>query len=51
MTEKVIKVMYDYNTWANERLFAGAGQLTTEKRAVSGSASYSSVRDTLMQTM
>ncbi|MDQ4045015.1 MAG: DinB family protein [Chloroflexota bacterium] len=51
MRADVIKLMYGYNTWANERVLARVAELTPEQYTASGSASYSSVRDTLVHTM
>src|SRR3954453_19581146 len=51
MKTDVIRMMYDYNTWANERILAKAAELTPAQFVAPGSASYSSVRDTLVHTM
>src|SRR5690348_9230780 len=47
----VIRLMYGYNTWANERIMAQVAELTPEQYVASGNASFSSVRDTLVHTM
>ena len=47
----VVRTMYGYNTWANERILSTAEHLTPEQFAAEGSASFSSVRDTLVHTM
>jgi uncharacterized damage-inducible protein DinB len=46
-----IRLMYDYNTWANERIMARVSELTPEQYVAPGSASFSSVRDTLVHTL
>jgi uncharacterized damage-inducible protein DinB len=46
----VIRLMYDYHTWANERIMAKVAELTPEQYVAPGSASFSSVRDTLVHT-
>lgn len=51
MTVDVIRLMYGFNTWANERVLARVADLTPGQYTASGSASYSSVRDTLVHTM
>lgn len=47
----VVRLMYGYNTWANERIMAQAAVLTPQQYVAPGSASFSSVRDTLVHTM
>ena len=47
----VIRLMYGYNTWANERIMARAAELTLEQYVAPGNASFSSVRDTLVHTL
>jgi uncharacterized damage-inducible protein DinB len=51
MKTDLIRTFYDYNTWANARILTTAGQLTNEQFVAPGSASFSSVRDTLVHTM
>lgn len=47
----VIRLMYAYNTWANERIMAPVAALTTEEYIAPGNASFSSVRDTLVHIL
>jgi uncharacterized damage-inducible protein DinB len=47
----VLHLMYEYNTWANERIMAKAAELTPEQYVAPGSASFSSIRDTLVHTL
>ena len=47
----VIRLMYAYNTWANERIMTQVAELTPEQYVAPGSASFSSVRDTLVHTL
>jgi uncharacterized damage-inducible protein DinB len=47
----VIRLMYGYNTWANARIMARVAELTPEQYVAPGSASFSSVRDTLVHTL
>ena len=51
MLTEAVRVMYDFNTWANERVLARAAELTSEQYTAAGSASHSSVRETLVHTM
>jgi uncharacterized damage-inducible protein DinB len=51
MITDAIRLMYDYNTWANERIMAQVAELTPEQYVAPGSASFSSVRDTLVHTL
>ena len=51
MKTDVIRTFYAYNTWANNRILATTAQLTDEQFVAAGSASFSSVRDTLVHTM
>lgn len=51
MKTDLIRTFYDYNTWANARILTTAAGLTDEQFTASGSASFSSVRDTLVHTM
>jgi uncharacterized damage-inducible protein DinB len=46
-----IRIFYGYNTWANERILTRAAELTNAQFVAPGSASFSSVRDTLVHTM
>lgn len=47
----MIRTFYAYNTWANERILDKVAELTPEQFVAAGSASFSSVRDTLVHTM
>ena len=51
MKTDLIRSFYDYNTWANARILATATELTGDQFVAPGSASFSSVRDTLVHTM
>lgn len=51
MKTDLIRTFYGYNTWANARILAAAAGLTDEQFTAPGSASFSSVRDTLVHTM
>ena len=51
MKTDLIRSFYDYNTWANERILTTATHLTDAQFVAAGSASFSSVRDTLAHTM
>lgn len=51
MISEMIKTLYRYNAWANERILDTATQLRTEQFLASGGASYDSLRDTLVHTM
>ena len=51
MKTDLIRTFYGYNTWANERILAKAAGLTNEQFVAPGSASFSSIRDTLVHTM
>jgi uncharacterized damage-inducible protein DinB len=47
----LIRTFYDYNTWANDRILTTTARLTDEQFVAPGSASFSSIRDTLVHTM
>ena len=47
MTPEEMKVLYDYNAWANRREMEAASALTTEQFTKPLGSSFSSVRDTL----
>jgi uncharacterized damage-inducible protein DinB len=51
MKSDVISVLYGYHHWANERILEQAAALTPEEFRAPGSASFSSVRDTLVHTL
>lgn len=51
MKADAIRAMYNYNTWANERILAKVAELPGAQFVAPGSASFSSVRDTLVHTM
>jgi uncharacterized damage-inducible protein DinB len=48
---ETIRSLYDYNTWANQRILETAAQLTPKELIAKRGASYESVRDTLVHTM
>ena len=47
MTPEEMKVLYDYNAWANHRSLDAAGGLTAEQFSKPMGSSFGSVRDTL----
>ena len=47
MTPYEMRLLYDYNAWANHRSLDGAAKLTPEKFLQPMGSSFSSVRDTL----
>jgi uncharacterized damage-inducible protein DinB len=47
----VIRVLYDYNAWANNRVLSAAAKLTAEQFLAAAAASYDSIQDTLVHTM
>jgi uncharacterized damage-inducible protein DinB len=47
MTAEEIRLLYDYNTWANHRALDAASALTPEQFTKPLGSSFSSVRDTL----
>lgn len=47
MTPEEIRLLYDYNAWANRRSMEAAAALTTEQLVKPMGSSFSSVRDTL----
>ena len=51
MITRVIRELYDYNTWANARILDTAAALTPVELLAPGGASFDSVRDTLVHTM
>jgi uncharacterized damage-inducible protein DinB len=51
MKTDLIRTFYEYNTWANARILATTAELTNAQFVAPGSASFSSVRDTLVHTM
>jgi uncharacterized damage-inducible protein DinB len=48
MTPEEIRLMFDYNHWANQRSLAAAAQISDEQFIQPLGSSFSSVRDTLM---
>jgi uncharacterized damage-inducible protein DinB len=48
MDPTTIRSIYAYNTWANERLFATAQQLTQEQFVATAHASFGTLRDVLV---
>lgn len=51
MTVDDLKRRYDYNYWANRKLFAAVSQLTPEQFTRDVAGSYGSVRNTLVHMM
>src|SRR5258708_16177963 len=47
MSPEEIRVLYDYNAWANRRSLSAAAALTPEQFTKPMGSSFSSVRDTL----
>lgn len=47
MTPEEIRLLYDYNAWANHRSLEAAAKLTSEQFTKSMGSSFGSVRDTL----
>lgn len=47
MTPEEMRVLYDYNVWANHRALDAAAALTNEQFVKPMGSSFSSVRDTL----
>jgi uncharacterized damage-inducible protein DinB len=43
-----IKLLYDYNGWANSRIFGAVSKLDAEKYVMDLKSSYKSVRDTMV---
>lgn len=48
MDATTIRSIYAYNTWANERLFATAQQLTAEQFTTTAHASFGTLRDVMV---
>ena len=51
MIVKDLEVLYDYNYWANKRLFQLISQLTPEQFAQPVAGSYGSIRNTLVHAL
>ena len=51
MKTDLIRTFYDYHTWANARILTACAGLTDAQFVAPGSASFSSIRDTLVHTM
>lgn len=51
MSLKIIRLQYDYNAWANQRVLDTAAQLAPAQLRAPGSASFASIFDTLVHTM
>ena len=51
MSIELIRTLYVYNGWANQRVLDTATQLTPEQLEAKGSASFDSIHDTLVHTM
>src|SRR5256886_13390606 len=47
MTPEEMRILYDYNAWANHRQLQAASKLTTEQFLKPMGSSFGSVRDTL----
>lgn len=47
----VIRSLYQYNLWANQRILETTSHLTSEQFLAPAGASYPSIRDTLVHTM
>jgi uncharacterized damage-inducible protein DinB len=47
----VIRSLYQYSTWANQRILISSSNLTPEQFVAPEGSSYPSVRDTLVHTM
>jgi Uncharacterized protein conserved in bacteria len=48
MTPEEVRILFDYNSWANQRSLAAAAQLPDEQFVRPLGSSFSSVRDTLV---
>lgn len=48
MTPEDVRLLFDYNEWANRRALEAAGRLSDERFAKPLGSSFSSLRDTLM---
>ncbi len=51
MKADLIRSFSDYNTWANARILTACAGLSDAQFVAEGSASFSSIRDTLVHTM
>jgi uncharacterized damage-inducible protein DinB len=51
MLLEIIRSLYEYNVWANQRVLLAASNLTPEQFLAPEGTSYPSVRDTLVHTM
>lgn len=51
MMIELIHTLYRYNAWANTRILDATARLTSQQLLTSGSASFGSVRDTLVHAM
>ena len=51
MKTDLIRSLYGYNAWANERILSSCAGLTDAQFVAEASASFSSIRDTLVHTM
>lgn len=51
MDTKDVRVLYEYNAWANARSLEAAGRLTAEELVRETGGSFASVRDTLVHMM
>lgn len=51
MTPELIRTMYDYNAWANQRVLDTTARLDPEQYRADGGASFGSIHDTLAHIM
>jgi uncharacterized damage-inducible protein DinB len=49
--DEVIRSLYRYNDWANQRILEASARLTPAQLREGGGASFDSIRDTLVHTM
>jgi uncharacterized damage-inducible protein DinB len=49
--DEVIRSLYRYNDWANQRILEASARLTPAQLVEGGGASFDSIRDTLVHTM
>jgi uncharacterized damage-inducible protein DinB len=49
--DEVIRSLYRYNDWANQRILEASARLTPAQLREGGGASFDSIRDTLLHTM
>ncbi len=51
MTAELVRTMYEYNAWANQRILDTTAQLSPAQCRAPGGASFDSIHDTLVHTM